>query len=426
MRWKKIWLLIFRIFFCPIWNELWKDCPDLQYNPDNFREIIETANVKIGKKYFKKKRTENVAWYYNSKECGIRVREEYANNLSVNVHEFIHYLLDWKNYPETEETKRLLKIALWPLSNRSNPTYNAEEDGEYHTTVNEIRAEMVTEIATSLGKSIQDITVEELQQHIDEMQVEDLLRAIDINGYVRTSDLIHATAYFARRKNIEQTKKDCDTSCLSKSFFTWGQDRRFCDVEWDDLPDIERFLFQELRAHLKGDLTMSIQEAEGYLRYVIKKLTLESKKTYEDNIGNYEQQLKDCKGLPREEYCNKYPDTSRPEETINQKIALANRILELKEWKRKEEDITNTIQSLFQKINDKKTKIRLETEQGNPEIEERVKTLRYVLKHIADAHTMEIIDVDLGNEGPTIDFADAQKRYCNQKLWWNETTKQAA
>ena len=51
----------FQNIFCPIWNELWKDCPDLQYNPDNFREIIETANVKIGKKYFKKKRTENVA-----------------------------------------------------------------------------------------------------------------------------------------------------------------------------------------------------------------------------------------------------------------------------------------------------------------------------------------------------------------------------
>ncbi|MCR5412917.1 MAG: hypothetical protein K6E76_08290 [Patescibacteria group bacterium] len=71
---------------------------------------------------------------------------------------------------------------------------------------------------------------------------------------------------------------------------------------------------------------------------------------------------------------------------------------------------------MFQKINDKKTKIRLETEQGNPEIEERVRVLRYTLKYIADAHTMEIIDVDLGDEGPTIDFADAQKRYGNPKL----------
>jgi len=190
---------------------------------------------------------------------------------------------------------------------------------------------MVKEIANSLGKNIPEITEENLQEHIDTISVDKLLRAIVVNGYVCTSDLIHATAYFARRKNIEQTKKDCDTSCLSQSFFTWGQDRRFCDVEWDDLPDIECFLFQELRAHLKGDLTMSIQEAEGYLRYVIKKLTLESKKTYEDNIAKYEQQLKDCKELPREEYCNKYPDTSRPEKTINQKITLAKRILELKE-----------------------------------------------------------------------------------------------
>ena len=131
---------------------------------------------------------------------------------------------------------------------RYDPTYDPEKDGEYHTTVNEIRAEMVTEIATSLGKSIQDITVEELHQYIDEMPVEDLLRAIDVNGYVRTSSLTHATAYFARRKNIEQTKKDCDTSCLSQSFFTWGNDKRFFDVEWDDLPDIEHFLFRELKA----------------------------------------------------------------------------------------------------------------------------------------------------------------------------------
>ncbi|MCR5412916.1 MAG: hypothetical protein K6E76_08285 [Patescibacteria group bacterium] len=195
--------------------------------------------------------------------------------------------------------------------------------------MNEIRAEMVTEIATSLGKSIQGITVEELHQYIDTISVEDLLRAIDVNGYVRTSSLTHATAYLARRKNIEQTKKDCDTSCLSQSFFTWGKDKRFIDVKWDDLPDIEHFLFRELTAHLKGDL--SIKEAEGYLRYVIKKLTLESKKTYEDNIAKYEQQLEDHKELSTEEYCRKYPNMSRTEKTINQKITLAKRILELKE-----------------------------------------------------------------------------------------------
>ena len=71
---------------------------------------------------------------------------------------------------------------------------------------------------------------------------------------------------------------------------------------------------------------------------------------------------------------------------------------------------------MFLKINKRKQKMKKDIEEGNPEIEERVKTLRYVLKYIADAHTMEIIDVDLGDEGPTINFFDAQEMCCNQNL----------
>jgi len=42
----------FQNIFCPIWNALWPDRPDLQFNPEDFPEIISKADVRYGDEYF--------------------------------------------------------------------------------------------------------------------------------------------------------------------------------------------------------------------------------------------------------------------------------------------------------------------------------------------------------------------------------------
>ena len=42
----------FQNIFCPIWNALWPDRPDLQFNPEDFPDIINKADVRVGDEYF--------------------------------------------------------------------------------------------------------------------------------------------------------------------------------------------------------------------------------------------------------------------------------------------------------------------------------------------------------------------------------------
>lgn len=158
---------------------------------------------------------------------------------------------------------------------------------------------MVKEIANSLGKSIPEITLDELRKHIDEMEEDEILREINVNGYINIDDLKRATAYFAGRKNIEQTKKICDTSCLNTVFFDNYTGR-------NELTKAEVYLLRDLKkTHCYNEQQISMEEAVTYLYNLI----TDQIETYYPgwlDTSIYKTILQDLKKLTSEDFYEKY------------------------------------------------------------------------------------------------------------------------